>query len=146
MQALSIKKTMAAALIAACAGLMGTTAYAAGSYVSNANGANILAKDTWYTTNFPVVGAAPGSSARLSTVSWSYNIGTIRPGLTFVARLCQGTTLACIDVSNAKSGSTTAFSNRSAATPFFLEYRVNGSTSFIPLYGQSAQVIVNWND
>lgn len=64
MQALSIKKTMAATLIAACAGLMGTTAYAAGSYVSNANCANILAKDTWYRTNFPVVGAAPGSSAR----------------------------------------------------------------------------------
>jgi len=146
MQALNIKKITAAALIATCAGLLGTSVHAAGAYTSNATGATIVNKGTWYRTNFPIVGPSPASTSRIANVSWSYSIGTIRPGLTFEARLCHGTTLSCIDVSNVKNGSSSAFVNRTATTTLFLEYRVTGSTAFIPLNGNPAQVTVTWND
>lgn len=141
MKKLNWKQSIAG--VALCAA--GTVAQAAGAYVSNAVGANITTPNTWFRTNFPIVGSPPPAGSTVSSVSWNYGIGTIPSGGTFAARLCHGTTLSCIDVTNVKSGSSSVFAGRPATSAFFLEYRINRTTAFPQVYGQSAQLIVNWN-
>jgi flagellar protein FlhE len=123
--------------------LSGVALAVGGSYVSTAAGATIYAPNYWYTTNFPIVGSVL-PNAELTTISWSYSVGTIPSGGTFQAYLCHGSTSACLDVTSWRSGSTSAFAGRDAATAFFLYYRINRSSSFAPVAGGSDQVIVNW--
>jgi hypothetical protein len=114
-----------------------------GSYSSTAVGPTIYSANYWYVTNFPIVGSTPPSDAAVYLVPWSYTVGTIPAGTTFVAQLCHGS--RCLDVSNSRSGNTSFFEGESAAVPFHLQYRINKSSGTIPpVSGGSAQVIVNW--
>ncbi len=147
MKVTGLRKSLAALAIIASASTVSSIAYAVdGSYVSNATGANILTANTWYRTNFPLSGGVPPTTAKVTSINWQYNIGMIPSGGTFVAQLCHGTTLNCIDISTAKNGSTTAFANRNASIAFFMQYRVNRTSAFPALYGHPAQLIVNWTN
>lgn len=141
MNKLTLKKSFVVAALCAVA----SVAHASGAYVSNVPGANITSPNSWFSTNFPIVGSTPPNGSTVSSVSWSYGIGTIPAGGTFVAQLCHGTSSNCIDVSNMKNGTTSAFSGRPATTRFFLQYRINRTAAFPTVYGQPAQVIINWN-
>ena len=129
-------KTLAM-LVAASAGIaLSGAALAAtgGAYVSQTGGATIYAPNTWYTTNFPIVGTVP-STAEVRSVSWSYSVGTIPSGGTFIAYLCHGSTSYCINVTSFQSGSTSLFSGRPATTAFFLYYGISTSSSTIAPQG-----------
>jgi flagellar protein FlhE len=119
---------------------------AGGSYGSNATGATIYSPNVWYSTNFPVLGNPPSASRVNPSVSWSYSIGTIPSGGTFIAYLCHGSINTCYNVTNIRTGQTNAFNTDgvSASAGFFLYYKINRSTAFAPVYGGSDQVIVNW--
>lgn len=121
---------------------------AGGAYSGTAVGATIFSPGVYYTTSFPVLGSPPASSTIGPSVSWNYSLDPIPAGRTLTALLCHGVSKAnsyCINVTNAKSGTTNAFNGRSAATKFFLYYGVTGPSGFVPIYGGSDQVIVNWN-
>ncbi|MBD8186786.1 flagellar protein FlhE [Pseudomonas viridiflava] len=123
---------------------MGSHAFAtSGSYSGTGVVQPTYSSNLWNTTNFPVLGNPP-VSGRISTVSWNYTIGAIPAGATFTAYLCQGDTNSCIDVTSQRSGSTTAFTNRAPNQSFFLYHRIYRTTSFSPVSGGSAQVIVNY--
>ncbi|MDR3300317.1 MAG: flagellar protein FlhE [Candidatus Accumulibacter sp.] len=100
----------------------------------------------WYTTNFPIVGDVPPANAKVSNVPYYYTVGTIPSGGTFTAYLCQGNTNTCFNVTNARSGTISAFSGYPANVPFFLMYRIDRSSSFAAVNGGNAQVIVNWSE
>lgn len=123
---------------------IGANAIAAGGgYAQEAVVNTTYSTNQWNTTNFRVMGTPP-ASGKINVVRWSYTIGAIPANATFTAYLCQGDTNSCYDVTNLKSGSTNAFNNRSPDKPFFLYHRIYRSSSFGPVSGGLAQVIVNW--
>ncbi|WP_354411405.1 flagellar protein FlhE [Marinobacterium sp. MBR-111] len=141
MKKLNFLKLCAALLFSA----LSSVSYASSaSYVDSSPGAAIYSPNTWYQTNFDVLGNPPSDSS-VTSVSWQYASRSIPPGGTWVAWLCHGTTSACINVSTLSSGSSEAFRGRSAATKFFLIYGIGSSSSFAPVYGGTDQVIVNYN-
>ncbi|MDR1064179.1 MAG: flagellar protein FlhE [Azoarcus sp.] len=133
-----------ATLVAVLAGitLSGTAFAASGSYASDAYSPPIYAPNSWYITNFPIVGFVPSTAKLHSRVSYYYTVGTIPRGGRFVAELCQGN--FCVNVTSARRGVTAAFNGRSATVPLHLRYRINRSSSFSPVAGGRAQVLVNW--
>lgn len=114
---------------------------APGAYSSFAVGETIYSKNFGYQTNFPIVGSPPAST--INNVSYSWGLSYYPAGL--VVYLCHGSTSACLNITNSRSGTTSAFSLRSPQTPFFLYYFVNGTGTMTPAYGQSNNVIVNWS-
>ncbi|QWT43144.1 flagellar protein FlhE [Dickeya dadantii] len=115
-------------------------AIAAGSYTSS------VVLPTVYTRNFldiadvPVKGNPPANGA-ITYVSWTWNVVGFPDGLNVY--LCQGSTSNCVDVSRTRRMSTEVFKGKSPALPFFFAMRVI-SGGKIPVSGQQAQIIVNW--
>ena len=122
-----------------------SAAFADGAYVSDKVLVTINRPNTWFRTDFPIVGPSLPSTARINSISWKYDLGAVPAGGTLQAQICHGTTLACQDITAMKSGTTNYFQNKPATTPFFMQYRINRTSSFPPVSGRAAQVIVNWN-
>ncbi|WP_374005031.1 flagellar protein FlhE [Pseudomonas cichorii] len=99
----------------------------------------------WNTTNLSTLSTAP-ADGKINSISWNYTIGSIPANATFTAYLCQDNTSSCINVTSLRSGSTPAFNGRSANGRFFIYHQIYRSTSFAPVSGGSAQVIVNWDN
>ncbi|WP_350313190.1 flagellar protein FlhE [Dickeya fangzhongdai] len=115
-------------------------AIAAGSYTSNVVLPTVYARNFLETVNVPVSGNPPANGA-ITSVSWTWNVVGFPTGLSVY--LCQGSTSNCIDVSRTRRMSTDAFKGKSPTQPFIFAMRVgNGGT--VPVAGQQAQVIVNW--
>jgi hypothetical protein len=132
-----------AVLVCATLGLFGlTSAYAAGgAYVSNAVLKNITIKNTYFITDFAIVGVPP-STGKITTVNYTWSYATKPTGL--AVYLCQYVTNACVDVTTRATGSTTYFANKSPTNKFYIRARVNGTGTMSTVAGQNSQVIVNW--
>lgn len=102
-----------------------------GAYSSFAVGKTIYSKNYGYQTDFPIVGSPPAST--INNVSYSWGLSYYPSGL--VVYLCHGSTSACLNITNSRSGTTSAFSTRNPQTPFFLYYYVNGTGTMAPAYG-----------
>ncbi|WP_183142186.1 flagellar protein FlhE [Pseudomonas cichorii] len=126
--------------------VVGSNAFAVGGgYSREVNVPPTFSTNQWNTTNFPILGTAP-ASGKITFISWRYTMGPIPANATFNAYLCHGDTSSCIDVTSLKSGSTTFFANRSPDKTFFLYHRIYRASSFAPVTGGAAQVIVNWEN
>ncbi|WP_391529366.1 flagellar protein FlhE [Photorhabdus akhurstii] len=113
---------------------------AGGSYASSVVLPTLYSKNFLETVNVPILGSPP-ATGRINNVSWTWNVAGWPQNLSVY--LCQGDTSSCIDVSRTRRMSTTAFNNRSPAQPFLFALRV-GNGNVMPIAGQAAQVIVNW--
>ncbi|WP_236640151.1 flagellar protein FlhE [Dickeya undicola] len=113
---------------------------AAGSYASSVVLPTVYSRNFLETVNVPVLGNPPSSGA-ITSVSWTWNVVGFPAGLSVY--LCQGSTSNCIDVSRTRRMSTDAFKGKSPTQPFIFAMRV-GSGGTVPVAGQQAQVIVNW--
>ncbi|WP_170115997.1 flagellar protein FlhE [Brenneria roseae] len=132
----------------ACALMLGSLqAHADGGYSSEVVARNISTPNFWVKTDFTIPSYATfPSNAKLYNVIWKYTInGKIPSKGTFIAWLCHGDDNTCLNVTNAKSGTTTAFNTdgKALSTPFYLKYRINSSSSFSTVATGSAQLIVN---
>ena len=129
---------------------MGAQAIDGGAYQSAPNKSMIVyAANNWYTYDFPIrAGAIPVNNATVSIIYYDYSLGQADVGTrgTLVVQLCQGSTVNCVDISAAKSGTTTAFKGRSANTPFFLYYSVRSNKATGSIFGSgTTQVTVNYD-
>ncbi|MBJ2332622.1 flagellar protein FlhE [Dickeya solani] len=115
-------------------------AIAAGSYTSSVVLPSVYARNFLETADVPVKGNPPANGA-ITYVSWTWNVAGYPQGLSVY--LCQGSTSNCVDVSRTRRMSTEVFKGKSPAQPFFFAMRV-GSGGTVPVSGQQAQVIVNW--
>ena len=146
---MNVRSTMAkfskkcAVLLCATLGLFGlTSAYAAGgAYVSNAVLKNITIKNTYFITDFAIVGVPP-STGKITTVNYTWSYATKPTGL--AVYLCQSGTNYCANVTTKATGSLTSFANYSPTNKFYIKARVNGTGSMATVGGQNSQVIVNW--
>lgn len=129
------------AILSMMAMLPQTASAAGGAYASSVVAPTIYSKNWPYQANFPIVGTPP-STGNITTVYWTWSFSYRPVGLNVY--LCQGSTSACWNVTNIQSGSTTAFQGRNPTSPFFLYYWVAGTGTMSPAYGNSDQVIVNW--
>lgn len=114
-----------------------------GSYVSDAMGAAIQAKNVDYETIFKVsLPVPPGST--ISNVSWKY--GLSRKPIGFEAVLCWDNQQRCWNLTNNPSGNTQAFNGKNATRPFMLHYRVQGGGPLgPPALGEMNQLIVTYD-
>jgi len=115
-------------------------AIAAGSYTSSVVLPTVYARNFLETVNVPVKGNPPTNGA-ITSVSWTWNVVGFPQGLSVY--LCQGSTSNCIDVSRTRRMSTDAFNGKTPTQPFIFAMRV-GSGGTVPVSGQQAQIIVNW--
>lgn len=138
-------KTLACLCLASgAAGAYSNDALADGAYVSDRALVSINRANTWFRSDFAVVERNLPASATIRAVSWRYERPNIPAGTTFSAQLCHPSPLSCQDISSSQAGSSELFQGRSAATPLFIQYRVNRNVGFAPLAPKPAQLIINW--
>lgn len=119
------------------------TALSGGAWVGNGVGPTILSKNFQYKLTINPVGTIP-NPAPITVVNFSWGLSYKPAGLEVL--LCKGTTTSsCINVTSLGTGSTAAWAGSSANTPFTFAFKVTGTGSMQPAFGQSDQVIVNWN-
>lgn len=114
-----------------------------GSYSSFAVGKTIYSKNIGYQTDFPIVWVGTPPASTINNIGYSWGLSYYPAGL--VVYLCHGSTSACLDITNSRSGTTSVFNSRNPQIPFFLYYYVNGSGTMSPAYGENNNVIVNWD-
>lgn len=112
------------------------------AYSADAMGATIVAKNADYEMLFKMPGPVP-AQASITNVAWKYSVSPQPYG--FEAILCWQDQHNCWNVTRSASGSTTYFNGKSAAQPFTLHYRVNGSGPLgPPAQGSMNQIIVTY--
>lgn len=114
-----------------------------GAWVNSAVGPSLTNKGVLYTLNIPVLGTVPSGST-ITTVNYKWGLSTVPSGL--AVYLCWNTTSSCVNVSSSQTGSLGNFAGLDANKKFIFAFTVPGSGSIFPVaYGQSDQVIVNYN-
>ncbi|PAS97085.1 MAG: hypothetical protein BSR46_14435 [Candidatus Dactylopiibacterium carminicum] len=92
-------------------------------------------------TSLPLVGPAPATTARITTVAyrWAYD----RKPAELRIQLCQHGG-RCADVSDSNEGISHVFTGSNPSRTFYFRARVGGQGGMLPLFGQHASVVVNW--
>jgi flagellar protein FlhE len=144
-----ISRAWACAAIALGMTALPAMAITGGAYTSQASKVMMVsAPNMWYTNDFPIrAGAIPVTNANVSIIYYQYSLGQAQVGSkgTLTVQLCQGSTVNCVDISAAQSGSTTAFQGKTANTPFFLYYKVTSSKATGTITGSgTTQITVNY--
>lgn len=119
--------------------LSSVEAVMAASYTSSATLPTVHSKGYLYRVDIPVKGK-PGNSARISNVTWNWNV-VGWPQYLQVSLCAQAG--HCLDISRQRSGSTQYFSNLGANQQFYFTLRM-APIGLVPVGGQQARLTVNW--
>jgi hypothetical protein len=118
------------------------TAGVSGAWAGSAVGTTELYKGTLYSTP-PIspVGSTVNSASLTTLVNWSYSYSRDVPG----QRVWLCNYARCLEITDYKSGGTSAFYNDSAYSQFVFYFQVTGTGYISPnVFGGQDQVIVNY--